>query len=238
MTLGCRVVRTRDVAAHHRSDPSLAAVNRVSGSATTATGHRPAYMVKGSTRRCWSPAAHALVERLVDGGDPVDDGRGVRRSGSTSSMSARSSTPVRRPRSWWTGGWCSSGRPAVGATDAKRLVAYLADPLATTGLVLVAGGGALAQALTKAVGASGEVVDTSVGSGKARTQWLADHHLQGGPVGLMARPRPLGQHLGSDMGRLAGLLDTLAAAYGPGATVTAADLEPFLGEAGSLAPWT
>ena len=39
------------------------------------------------------------------------------------------------------------------------------------------------------------------------------------------------------MGRLAGLLDTLASAYGPGATVTVADLEPFLGEAGSLAPW-
>ena len=34
-----------------------------------------------------------------------------------------------------------------------------------------------------------------------------------------------------------GLLDTLAAAYGRGATVTAADLEPFLGEAGALAPW-
>ena len=39
------------------------------------------------------------------------------------------------------------------------------------------------------------------------------------------------------MGRLAGLLDTLAAAYGRGATVAAPDLEPFLGEAGALAPW-
>ncbi len=47
----------------------------------------------------------------------------------------------------------------------------------------------------------------------------------------------LSEHLGGDMGRLEGLLDTLASAYGPGATVTLADLEPFLGEAGSLAPW-
>ena len=39
------------------------------------------------------------------------------------------------------------------------------------------------------------------------------------------------------MGRLAGLLDTLAAAYGEGATVSLEDLEPFLGEAGSVAPW-
>ena len=101
----------------------------------------------------------------------------------------------------------------------------------------MAGGGALSQTLTKAVGAAGEVVDTSVGTGKARSQWLADH-LQGGPVRLdgPAQAR-LGEHLGSDMGRLAGLLDTLAAAYGRGATVTAADLEPFLGEAGALAPW-
>ena len=39
------------------------------------------------------------------------------------------------------------------------------------------------------------------------------------------------------MGRLEGLLDTLASAYGAGATVAVDDLEPFLGEAGSLAPW-
>ena len=47
----------------------------------------------------------------------------------------------------------------------------------------------------------------------------------------------LGEHLGEDMGRLAGLLDTLAAAYGEGATVPLSDLEPFLGAAGSVAPW-
>ena len=76
--------------------------------------------------------------------------------------------------------------------DAKRLVEYLEDPLPTTALVLVAGGGTLPQALSKAVGASGEVVDTSVGTGRARTQWLADH-LKEGPVRLdgPATARPL-----------------------------------------------
>jgi DNA polymerase-3 subunit delta len=39
------------------------------------------------------------------------------------------------------------------------------------------------------------------------------------------------------MGRLEGLLDTLASAYGDGATVSSDDLEPFLGSAGTLAPW-
>jgi DNA polymerase-3 subunit delta len=80
-------------------------------------------------------------------------------------------------------------------------------------------------------------VNTAVGTGKARSQWLADH-LRGAPVRLDAgATAKLGEHLGDDMGRLAGLLDTLAAAYGAGATVTVNDLTPFLGEAGSVAPW-
>jgi DNA polymerase-3 subunit delta len=121
--------------------------------------------------------------------------------------------------------------------DAKRLVEYLKNPLPTTALVLVAGGGTLPQSLSKAVGASGQVVDTSVGTGRARTQWLADH-LKRGPVRLDGPATALlSDHLGEDMGRLEGLLDTLASAYGPGTTVSAADLEPFLGAAGTLAPW-
>lgn len=66
---------------------------------------------------------------------------------------------------------------------------------------------------------------------------MADH-LRSGPVRLdRASTTLLSEHLGEDMGRLEGLLDTLAAAYGPGASVTVDDLEPFLGSAGSLAPW-
>jgi DNA polymerase-3 subunit delta len=47
----------------------------------------------------------------------------------------------------------------------------------------------------------------------------------------------LQQHLGEGVGRLPRLLDSLAAAYGEGAPVSAAELEPFLGEAGGVAPW-
>jgi DNA polymerase-3 subunit delta len=66
---------------------------------------------------------------------------------------------------------------------------------------------------------------------------LADH-LKGGPVRLDGpATAQLSEHLGEDMGRLEGLLDTLAAAYGPGATVSLDDLGPFLGAAGALAPW-
>jgi len=204
----------------------------------TATGHWPAYLVKGSDPSLVAQAAHALVEQLVAGGDPsmmVEEfgGPGVDQFDVGMVIDACTTPPFLVERRVVV--VREAGQ--VGAADAKRLAAYLADPLETTALVLIAGGGALSQALTKAVGATGEVVDTSVGTGKARSQWLSDH-LRGGPVRLdgPAQAR-LGEHLGSDMGRLAGLLDTLASAYGRGATVTAADLEPFLGEAGALAPW-
>jgi len=47
----------------------------------------------------------------------------------------------------------------------------------------------------------------------------------------------LGQHLGEDLGRLQGILETLAAAYGEGAPIGADELAPFLGEAGAVPAW-
>jgi DNA polymerase-3 subunit delta len=89
----------------------------------------------------------------------------------------------------------------------------------------------------KAVDRLGTVVDTAVGTGRARTQWLVDR-LHDAPVRLDARAATrLGDHLGGDLSRVQGLLDTLAAAYGPGAAVDSDQLEPFLGEAGRVAPW-
>jgi DNA polymerase-3 subunit delta len=210
----------------------------VSTPSATATAHRPAYLVKGADPSLVAQAAHVLVEQLVAGGDPsmmVEEfgGPGVDQFDVGAVIDACTTPPFLVERRVVV--VREAGQ--VTASDAKRLVAYLGDPLPTTALVLVAGGGAVNPTLSKSVASAGDVVDTSVGTGKARSQWLADH-LKGGPVRLDgAAQARLGEHLGSDMGRLAGLLDTLAAAYGRGATVTAADLEPFLGEAGALAPW-
>jgi DNA polymerase-3 subunit delta len=44
-------------------------------------------------------------------------------------------------------------------------------------------------------------------------------------------------HLGEDVGRVGALLEVLAAAYGDGGRLSAADVEPYLGAAGSVAPW-
>jgi DNA polymerase-3 subunit delta len=199
---------------------------------------RSAYLVKGDDPSLVGQATHALCEELVGGGDPtlmVEEfgGPGADQFEVGAVIDACTTPPFLVERRIVV----VRDAGQLNAADAKRLAAYLADPLPTTALVLVGGGGTVPQALTKVVGAVGEVVDTTVGRGRARSEWLAEH-LSGGPVRLdgPAASR-LSEHLGGDMGRLEGLLDTLASAYGSGATVTSTDLEPFLGEAGSLAPW-
>jgi DNA polymerase-3 subunit delta len=125
----------------------------------------------------------------------------------------------------------------IGAADAGVLAELVATMPRTTFLVLVAGGGTVPQALVRAVSSFGEVVEASAGTGRDRTSWLAAH-LRGAPVRLDAAARARVQaHLGDDLGRLAGILDALAAAYGEGAAISVDQLAPFLGSAGSVPPW-
>ncbi len=121
--------------------------------------------------------------------------------------------------------------------DAEPLVAYLRDPLVTTSLVLVAGGGQLSRALVDAVRKAGHIVDAGVPGGKGRASWLAAR-LKEGPVRLDARASALvAEHLGDDVDRLASLLEMLASAYGAGARLGPEEVAPLLGGAGSVAPW-
>lgn len=197
------------------------------------------YLVRGEDASLVAQAAHRLVEELVGDRDPalvveehggpsaaeLDIGRVVDACTTPPFLVDRRVVVLR-----------DAGR--LGAGDAARLVDYLADPLGSTSLVLVGGGGAVPQGLTRAVGRIGVVVDGSVGRGsRERRGWL-DEQLKGAPVRLtppaLAR---LGDHLGDDLGRLAGILQTLAAAYGQGATVDDQQLEPYLGGAGPVAPF-
>lgn len=129
----------------------------------------------------------------------------------------------------------------VGRFDAaavEPLLEYLSDPYPGSVLVLVAGAGATNRKLGDAVRKHGHVIDTGVPQrSKEKTQWIADH-ISAGPVKLVpAATRKLTAHLGEDLGRLETLLAGLASAYGEGATVGEDELEPFLGEAGGVAPW-
>ena len=125
----------------------------------------------------------------------------------------------------------------LAAHDAARLAEAVAHPLPSVHLVLVAGGGTIPASLVKVATAAGELVDASPGRGHQRGRWIAEQ-LRHAPVKLDApAARRLEEHLGDDLGRLEGLLESLAAAYGEGAAVNVASLEPFLGEAGAVPPW-
>jgi DNA polymerase III subunit delta len=133
------------------------------------------------------------------------------------------------------------------ADELAPLLAYLADPLPSTRLVLVwergqtprqDRHGAVPKKLAEAVKAAGGVVtDTAIPGGKAADSWL-DERFSSAPVKLdrAARDR-VRQRLAEDRSRVVGLLTTLESAFGAGATLGADDVEPFLGEAGSVPPW-
>jgi DNA polymerase-3 subunit delta len=206
--------------------------------ADPSTNPAPAYVVTGDDAALVGQAARALLEELVGerdaslvveehGAPSVDDlDVGVVLDACTTPpfLVDRRVVVVRE-----------SGRLA--ARDVGRLTPVLESPVAGVVLVLVGGGGTVPQALVKAVGALGGLIDTSVGTGRARSTWVAERVTEG-PVRLDSAARAAVEaHLGDDLGRLAGILQTLASAYGDGATIGMAELEPFLGEAGSVPPW-
>jgi len=199
---------------------------------------RPAYLVRGDDASLVGQRAHDLLGDLAGA---YDIGMVVEEHGGTGADELEVGTVV---DALTTPPFLADRRIVVlrdagrlVAADAARLVTCLADPLPGVALVLVAGSGTIPAALVKAVERQGAVVDAAVGTGRARTQWLVDR-LHEAPVKLDARAGSrLGEHLGGDMSRLRGLLEALAAAYGEGASVDVDKLEPFLGEAGAVAPW-
>ncbi|MEO6124659.1 MAG: DNA polymerase III subunit delta [Ilumatobacteraceae bacterium] len=125
------------------------------------------------------------------------------------------------------------------ADDVTPLVAYLGDPLDSTDLVLVGGGGRLAKSVTDAAKKSGAVtINTTPPSNKKdRSSWIDEQITV---AGLKLDPRAVAMiaaWMGEEAGRLAGVLDTLRSTYGSGGKLTTADIEPFLGESGSVPPW-
>ena len=130
------------------------------------------------------------------------------------------------------------------ADELAPLVAYLGDPLPTTDLILVwekaPGSTARLNPVPKKLnealaGAGGEVLDTSVG--RNAKDWVNDQ-LAASTVNLDKGARDLvTAHLAGDLGRLAAVITTIEAAYGPGAKLDSDAVAPFLGEAGGIPPW-
>ena len=124
------------------------------------------------------------------------------------------------------------------ADQVAVLVAYLADPLPTSDLVL-AGSGRLPKALTDATkGAGVKAVSTAAPVRKSdRADWFSEQ-LTAHDVKLDAQAMTLlTGWIGEDAGRVRGLLTTLSSTYGAGKRLSADDIRPFLGDAGSVPPW-
>lgn len=125
-----------------------------------------------------------------------------------------------------------------GADDVAPLIGYLADPMESTDLVLVGGGGRMPKALTDAAKKSATVIDTSPPSRAAdRIGWFDEHIRAAGLKFDAAALKVLAEWLGEDAGRLQGILETLRSTYGAEHTMRPADVTPFLGEAGGVPPW-
>ena len=129
------------------------------------------------------------------------------------------------------------GRFAVG--DVAPLIAYLADPLPSTALVLVGGGGRLPKALTDALKqAKATIVDTAPPSrAHERSGWFEEQITAAGLRLDAQAVQLLTGWLGEDAGRLQGVIETLLAAFGGTTLLRSNDIEPFLGEAGGIPPW-
>jgi DNA polymerase-3 subunit delta len=133
----------------------------------------------------------------------------------------------------------------IGALTAEQvavLVDWIARPVETTVLVLVAGGGRTSPRIAKALKDHGGETHTpaaeakgSQGDGGAVGRQLA---LSAREVGVRITPEAEARvvnHLGDDAGRVPELVATLRATFGPGATITLDDVEPYLGGAGTAA---
>ena len=139
-----------------------------------------------------------------------------------------------------------AARRIVVARDAETLDAaqlaslstYLAEPLDTTVLVICWARERVPAALQKALPAGTLLIDTAPGRGaRGLNEWFGTQ-LANAPVRVNREAAgALREHLGEDLARLDGLLSTLESAYGSGAHIGMAELAPYLGAAGGVAPW-
>jgi len=195
------------------------------------------HLLKGEDDSLLGAAVTALVHQLVGSGDRslmVEELDGdeyeVR-----SLVDAAQTPPFLTDRRVVVG----RGVGRFSADEVKPLVAYLANPLDTTDVVLVAGGGRLAKSLTDAVkAAGGEMIDTDVSTNKKdRADWF-DEQFAAADLKLDAHARAaVADRLGEDLGRLAGVIETLVATYGPGRRLGVDDVTEFIGDGGGVPPW-
>ncbi len=196
-----------------------------------------AYLISGDNESLLLSGASALIHRLVGDGDRslmVDDFDG-------DEYELHAVVDAAQTPPFLTGHRIvvAHGVGRFKADDLGPLVAYLDNQLGSTELVLVAGGGRMAKLLIDATKRNGvEIIDTSPPTRvKDRTNWIEQQFIEQGlriDSGALAA---LGAWIGEEAGRLRGLIETLISTYGTAHKLHRTDIEPFLGEAGSVPPW-
>ncbi len=211
-----------------------------------------AYLVKGDDESVLAEAVRTLVAELVGDDDralvveEMDSGRYARREGfdSAAVVEACQTLPFLTDRRVVV---AREAGTLAGKEALAPLLAYLADPSPTTSLVIAwerdpQPGSRLAsmpKALVKAVeSAGGRVVDASVGGRpRDRADWI-DSQLRTSGLDLdQGARRLLADRLGGDVSRLHSVVSALESTFGTGGRLGADDIEPYLGEAGDVAPW-
>jgi len=122
----------------------------------------------------------------------------------------------------------------LAAGEVAPLVRYAEDPVETTELVLVVGGGRTSKALEDVV----KVHGTAHAPEATKPQDVVAHELA--DAGLELRPdaaKALLAHVGSDAGLVPGIVDTLVAAHGPGSTLDVEAVTPYLAGQGTVPVW-
>lgn len=118
----------------------------------------------------------------------------------------------------------------LNAEEAAPVAAVLADVLDTTVFVFVGGGGRAPKSMVDALKGA-EVV----GPDSEKTIDVLAAELEEAQLTLgKGAAKVAADRLGDDAGRAAGLVEVLSSAFGPGANLSEADIEPYLGEAGSV----
>jgi DNA polymerase-3 subunit delta len=125
----------------------------------------------------------------------------------------------------------------ISTADAAGLVDILQNMIDGVYLVVTGGGGTVPASLKAAVQEFGTVIDETSPGGRDRAKWFHDK-LAESSLHLDASARELLEdRVGEDFSRLEGLLAILATTYGGGKTLSRQDVEPFMGEAGSVPSW-
>ena len=120
----------------------------------------------------------------------------------------------------------------------RPLTEYLAVPSEANHLV-VTSLGKLAKSTTDALKKAGATVfSTSPPSKKADLHdWFSEQFVQAGVTIDASAIAAVISWLGQDQARLPSLIEVLVSTYGSAKKLTTADVEPFLGDKGSVLPW-